>query len=463
MAAGVDDEIIAAPGTPLGHGAIGIIRLSGSGSVALAEGVFKPRKSGLRLSSTPDRLMNLGYICNGNREPLDEVLLVVMRGPHSYTRQDVVEIHSHGGLVSVGRIMEQLLKAGARMAEPGEFTRRAWLNGRLDLAQAEAVLDLIRARSGAGMDNALSQLRGGLSGQVKDLRGQLRRLMAEVEAGIDFPDDVPEQDGMRLTKMLQGLSVIVDELLQTARSGRIFREGLAVVLLGKPNAGKSTLLNNLLGAERALVTDLPGTTRDMIEEAVSIRGIPVRLIDTAGIREDAGVVELLGIDRAKKEVAQADLVMAIFDATTPLDQDDRMVLAIAVGKECLLVLNKIDADRRLLGKEQLASLGQGCPVLEISARLGWGRQDLEQAIVSLVGAGATPPAPAVITRVRHQAALQRVSEALGSAMAAIMAGLTLDCVAVDLWDAWSALGEILGEAVPGEIIDAIFQEFCVGK
>lgn len=458
-----DEDIIAAPGTPLGHAAIGIIRLSGKGSVDLADTLFAPRRRGARLAGAPDRLMNLGHICGENGQPLDEVLAVVMRAPHSYTRQDVVEIHSHGGLVSVNRILERVLQAGARMAEPGEFTRRAWLNGRLDLAQAEAVIDLIRARSGAGLDQAVRQLGGGLSALVADLRGRLRGLMAEAEAGIDFPEDVPEQGRRSLAGELQELLSSVERVLETARTGRIYREGLAVVLLGKPNAGKSTLLNSLLGTERALVTEIPGTTRDLIEEMASIRGIPLRLIDTAGIRGDAGVVESLGIDRAKEAVAQADLLLAVFDATTPLGQEDQIVLDLAADRESLLLLNKVDAAEQAPGGDRLRSLARGRPVLEISARLGWGRQELEQAIVDLVGAGTAPAAPAMLTRVRHQAALRRVREALGSALSSLNAGITLDCVAVDLWEAWSALGEILGEAAPEEVIEAIFQEFCIGK
>ena len=255
----------------------------------------------------------------------------------------------------------------------------------------------------------------------------------------------------------------VDELLQTARVGRMYREGLAVVLLGKPNAGKSTLLNRMLGAERALVTEIPGTTRDLIEEMVNIRGIPLRLIDTAGIRDGVGVVESLGIERAKRAVDQADIVLAMFDATTGFEQTDRMVLDLLADKQSLILLNKMDDEERRLSKEELASLAQGLTVLEISARLGWGQQQLEQELVGLVGAGTAPSAPAMLTRARHRAAIEKVRDALGSALGTLEAGGTLDCVAVDLWDAWSALGEVVGEATSEEVIDAIFQEFCIGK
>ena len=458
MAAETDEEIIVAPGTPLGYAAIGIVRLSGAGAAGLAERVFSPRKKGLRLSQALDRVMHLGHICSAGGETIDEVLVVVMRGPQSYTRQDVVEIHSHGGLLAANRILERVLQEGARLAEPGEFTKRAWLNGRIDLAQAEAVIDLI-----TGMGQAIKQLDGNLSTLVADLRQRLKRLMVGVEAGIDFPEEISDQEKGALEDDLQVLLEKVDELLQTGRTGRIYREGLAVVLLGKPNSGKSTLLNRMLGTERALVTNIPGTTRDLIEEMVSIRGIPIRLIDTAGIRDRAGVVETLGIERAKEALGQADLILAVFDATNRFEQADRMVLDLLDARRSLLLLNKMDAEEQLLNKEQLVSLARGMPVLEISARLGLGLQGLEQELVGLVGAEPVAAAPAMLTRVRHQVALQKVRDAVGSALETMSGGGTLDCAAVDLWDAWSALGEILGESVPEEIIDAIFQEFCIGK
>ena len=455
--------MIAAPGTPLGYAAIGIVRLSGTGSVALAERVFKPTKKGLRLSDAPSRMMHLGHICSASGEPIDEVLVVVMKGPQSYTRQDVVEIHSHGGLLAANRILERVLQEGARLAEPGEFTKRAWLNGRIDLAQAEAVIDLIRARSSTGMSQAVRQLDGNLSTIVRELRQQLKRLMAGVEAGIDFPEEVSEQEADALENDLQALLERVDELLQTARAGRIYREGLAAVLLGKPNSGKSTLLNRMLGSERALVTNIPGTTRDLIEEMICIGGIPIRLCDTAGIRDRAGVVETLGIDRAKGALDQADVILAVFDATTAFEQADRMVLNLLERRSSMILLNKIDAEKRILSKEQLEAEAPGLQVLEISAHLGWGLQELEQELVSLVGAAHVDTVPAMIGRIRQQNALQKVREGIGSALNTMTDGGTLDCIAIDLWDAWSALGEILGEAVSEEIIDEIFKEFCVGK
>jgi tRNA modification GTPase len=429
----------------------------------LADRIFRARRANLKLVEATDRTMNLGDICDQNGEPLDEVLVAVMRAPHSYTCQDVVEINSHGGLVAVNRILERVLQEGARLAEPGEFTKRAWLNGRIDLTQAEAVIDLIRARTEAGMDLALGQLRGSLSSLVGGMRQDLRRLLAQVEAGIDFPDDVEDQERQQLASAVREIVGSANRMLATAKTGRIYREGLAVVLLGKPNAGKSTLLNRLLGTERALVTEIPGTTRDLIEETISVKGVPLRLIDTAGIRDAAGMVEALGISRAREALAAADLVLALFDATTPLEAEDRLVLELLRGKDALLLINKIDLPERRLRRQELDAMPEGYPVLEISARLGWGREKLEQAIIDLVGAGVAPATPAMLTRRRHQHALQRARDALDSALDSLKGGIPLDCIAVDLWDAWEALGEVLGEAVPDEIITAIFEEFCIGK
>jgi tRNA modification GTPase len=463
MAAETDEDVIAALGTPLGYGAIGIVRLSGTGAIELADRIFKARKKETMLGNAPDRVMLTGHICSINGEIIDEVLAVAMKGPRSYTRQDVVEIHSHGGILAASRILERVLQEGARLADAGEFTKRAWINGRIDLAQAEAVIDLIRARSVTGMSQAVKQLDGALSELVKDLRQKLKRLMAGVEASIDFPDEVSVQEEETLKGDLQLLKKKIEDLLETAKAGRIFREGLAVVLLGKPNSGKSTLLNRILGAERALVTNVPGTTRDLIEEMVSIRGIPIQMIDTAGIREKAGIVEALGIEKAKEALDRADLVMAVFDATVAFETADRMVLNLLENRRGLILLNKIDAEGQMLDRKRLEKEAAGLKVLEISAQKGLGIKELEQALVALVGAEHLAAAPAIISKLRHQKLLEEAREAIGSALKTITTGGTLDCAAIDLWEAWTALGGLLGEEVSGEIVEEIFKEFCVGK
>jgi tRNA modification GTPase len=408
-------------------------------------------------------MMYLGHICSISGELIDEVLVVVMRGPQSYTRQDVVEIHSHGGVLAARMILERILQQGARLADPGEFTKRAWLNGRIDLAQAEAVIDLIQARGSRGIGLAIKQLDGDLSTLAIEMRQQLKRLMVEIEAGIDFPEEISEREEIALKNDLRKLLTRIDQLIATARAGRIYREGLAIVLIGKPNSGKSTLLNRMLGRERALVTNIPGTTRDLIEETANIKGIPIRLIDTAGIREQAGIVETIGIERAKEALNNADLVFALFDATTRFDQADQMVADLLSAKQNIILLNKVDANEQKINREQLSFKLKGRAVLEISADLGWGMQDLEQSLVGLVGEANIEAAPAMLTRIRHQAVLEKARKTIKSALETMSEGGTLDCVAIDLWEAWSVLGEILGEAVSEEIINGIFNDFCIGK
>jgi tRNA modification GTPase len=459
----IDEEIIAAPGTVAGHAAIGIVRLSGPGCVELVGKIFKPHLPQLLLEEVQTRMMHLGHICDQSGKLLDEVLLVVMRGPQSYTRQDVVEIDCHGGIMAVQRIMEQVISAGARLAEPGEFTKRAWLNGRIDLTQVEAVVDLIKAQSDAGMDQAMMQLEGRLSRKVKILRNDLKHLMVEVEASIDFPEEISDRQEELIKQDLTHLFEQIEELLRTAKAGRTYREGIAVVLLGKPNTGKSTLLNQILGKDRALVTNIPGTTRDILEEMVNIKGIPIRMVDTAGIRQQAGIIEKMGIEKAKIAVDQADLILVLFDATNCLDQADQMVLDMVTKKQSILLLNKIDSDQKLLSREQLDEIANGLTILEISASLGWGLMELEKVIETMVGVGTVKAAPVLITRIRHQEALERVRKAIESAQETLAGEGTMDCMAVDLWDAWEALGTILGETVSDEIINDIFQEFCIGK
>jgi tRNA modification GTPase len=311
-----EKDLIAALGTALGEAAISMIRLSGEGAVELVASIFKPRNKDLDLLKVASHTVTLGYICDDQGDIIDEVLVCVMRAPRTYTREDVVEIFCHGGILPVRSVMDLVLQKGARIAEPGEFTKRAFLNGRIDLAQAEAVLDLIRARSSKGAELACNQLTGKISAGIGKLRDELKSVLAQIEAEIDFPEDVdPLPKGERLQRIAV-LKERVDLLLKGATLGRIYREGLQTVLVGKPNVGKSTLLNMLLGEERALVTDIPGTTRDLIEEMLVLDGIPLRIVDTAGIRESMGLVESLGIERAKDALEQADLVLALFDVTT---------------------------------------------------------------------------------------------------------------------------------------------------
>ncbi|HHW40181.1 MAG TPA: tRNA uridine-5-carboxymethylaminomethyl(34) synthesis GTPase MnmE [Syntrophomonadaceae bacterium] len=458
-----NEDIIAAISTPLGEGAISIIRISGKGSLELVGRVFKPRRKSLAFEEIPTHKMTLGYIVDKEGQSLDEVLICPMKAPYTYTKEDIVEIYCHGGVMAVQRVFDLILSMGARVAEPGEFTKRAFLNGRIDLAQAEAVLDIIRSRSQMGVDIALKQLSGRLSGVVESLREELKGILVEVEAEIDFPDDVEASEKDERAEKIRGMIAKIEAIIGSADVGRIYREGLAAVLVGKPNTGKSTLLNRLLGEQRAIVTDIPGTTRDIIEESINIKGIPLRLLDTAGVRMNAGTVERLGIEKTKEAVERADIVIALFDRTSPLQEDDRMVMEIIKGKRSIVLLNKVDVPDKKLDKKDIKDFVGDVPVIEISACSGWGLEELKNAVVEIVGVQRVTGEAVMITNARHKAALERTRKSLKNALRAFEIGVPLDCIAVDLWEAWDCLGEITGATVNDEIIDQIFENFCIGK
>mgnify|MGYP000894744101 CR=1 FL=1 len=460
----LENDLIAAPGSALGDAAVSMIRLSGDGAIQLAASIFKPRTKKVDLLRVHSHTMHLGYIYEQHERIVDEVLLCVMRAPKTYTREDVVEINCHGGVLCARRVLDLVLKKGARIAEPGEFTRRAFLHGRIDLTQAEAVLDLIRARSDKGADLACRQLTGRLAAGIGRLKGDLKKMLIQIEAEIDFPEDVEALSREERLAEISSLGERVAALLKGICLGRVYREGLKTVLVGKPNVGKSTLLNMLLGEERALVTEIPGTTRDIIEEAVVIEGIPLRIVDTAGIRESVGLVESLGIDKAKKEIEEADLALAMFDATTGITDDDLLVLDLIKGKNAIFLLNKSDLQHKEVDLQNIEGCLHGRPrLIEISAKLGSGRKELAEAILNIVGAGHLSGESVLITRRRHQAALEKVKENLDAAYLAVNVDLPLEFVAADLWDARSALGEITGETAAEDVIGSIFSEFCVGK
>ncbi len=429
----------------------------------MVERIFKPHKKSLEFEEIPSHKMTLGYIVDQEGKSLDEVLICPMKAPYTYTKEDLVEIYCHGGVMAVHRVFDLILSMGARVAEPGEFTKRAFLNGRIDLAQAEAVLDIIRSRSQTGVDIALKQLSGRLSGVVESLREELKGILVRVEAEIDFPDDVEGSEKNECVEKIRGIIEKIEPIIESADVGRIYREGLAAVLVGKPNTGKSTLLNRLLGEQRAIVTDIPGTTRDIIEEAINIKGIALRLLDTAGVRMNAGMVEKLGIEKTKEAVERADIVIALFDRTSPLQEDDRMVLEIIKGKHCIVLLNKTDVPDKKLDKKDIMELVGDVPVIEISAYRGWGIEEMKNAVVEIVGAQRVTGEAVMITNARHKEALERIRKSLNNALRAFDDGVPLDCIAVDLWEAWDCLGEITGATASEEIIDKIFENFCIGK
>ena len=458
------DDTISAIATAAGEGGIGIVRMSGPESIAVADKIFNGI-SGKKASSLRPFQAAYGNIFDPDSgNCVDEVLIIVMNAPRSYTREDVVEIHCHGGMMPLRKILELTLSHGCRLAEPGEFTKRAFLNGRLDLSQAEAVIDVIRAKSDTSLRMAVSHLGGALTTQIKALRDQLLGIIAHLEANIDFSEE--DIDELSSTEIIAGICnarSTVERLLATASAGRVLRDGLSTVIIGKPNVGKSSLLNSLARDERAIVTDIPGTTRDIIEEYITIRGIPLRLIDTAGIRTTEDLVEQIGVDRAKEMTAQADLIILMLDRSLPLTDEDREVFRLLAGKTALILLNKSDLPS-VWSLQDLTGLVEEHPVIDVSVKTGVGLDKLEEQIVQLVYSGQVQQAEgAFVSNVRHINLLKSVSSHLAAADDAMRAGLPVDCVVIDLRSAWESLGMISGDTVGEDIIDEIFSRFCIGK
>ncbi len=461
------DYTIAAVATPLGEGGIGIVRLSGSDALTIADQVFAGTR-GETTSDLENYRVRYGKIVDpGSGQTVDEALAIVMRAPHSYTAEDVVELQCHGGVVVVQEVLSLCLNLGARMAEPGEFTKRAFLNGRLDLSQAEAVIDIVRAPTRLGLEVAIDQLEGSLSRRIKDIQERLYQIVVEVEASIDFPeDDLPDVELSEIEGNLELTLSEIAELLSTADDGKILREGLKTVITGKPNVGKSSLLNTLLDENRALVTDIPGTTRDSIEEVVNLQGVPLRLIDTAGIRESTDVVERLGVARSLDLLQEADLVLHVLDRSEPLTNDDFDVIKRTRDKKRIMLINKVDLPP-LWDVEALGDLGES-PVLEMSLLHDKSQvvRRLSGVILGLVGSGQITSfagSRALITRTRHKQALQEAGGSLGESLETLRRGLPLDLIAVDLYAALEHLGEITGETVRENVLDRIFAQFCIGK
>lgn len=452
------EDTIIAISTSLGEAAIGVVRLSGAESLHILERLFRP-SSGQPVAELPPRQATHGHIVQPDTQGLiDEAIVTVYRAPRSYTGEDVVEISAHGSPVVLRRIVEAACRCGARVAEPGEFTKRAFLNGKLDLSQAEAVCDLIRARSDLLAAAAVEQLSGKLGQEIRSIQSDLTRLMAHLEASLDFSDDELEPWGEdELRAVGRGVLDRVNHLIATYEHGRILREGITVVITGRPNVGKSSLLNALLRHERALVTPIPGTTRDTIEELTHIRGIPIKAIDTAGLRATDDPVERLGVERARASIERADLVLLVLDASEGVTAEDKQLLNELAPREPLVVLNKWDIARQGLRVEGLG--------LRVSALTGEGVGELEEAIARRVFAGDVAPlgSEAMITRLRHKQALERCAAAVERALGTINQGLPADFVSIDVRDALLALAEITGENVTDEVIHQIFSEFCIGK
>jgi tRNA modification GTPase len=452
------DDTISAIATPLGEGGVGIVKISGPEAAPILRQLFVPA---VRATQALDpRHLTFGHIQDPkNGDVVDEVLAVYMPGPHSYTRQDVVEIQAHGGIVPLRRIFGLTLRCGARSAEPGEMTLRAFLNGRLDLAQAEAVLDVVQARTEAALRVATEQLGGGLSARVREVRAELVDVLAYLEASIDFvEDEIPPQD---VIPPLQRIAAALEEILAGADRGLIYRQGIRAAIVGRPNVGKSSLLNALLRGERAIVTPIPGTTRDTLEETANVGGVPLVLVDTAGIRaETDDEVERIGVERSRAALARADLALLVIDGSQPLADADWDIAALIGGKPALVVVNKCD----LPFLELPAGLLPVAPRLSVSALTGEGIQGLEEAIVELVFGGAVTTADApLVSNPRHQASLKRALDHVGAAEGGQLGGLSPDLVSIDVREAVDALGEITGETVTEDLLEAIFSNFCIGK
>jgi len=473
------DDTIAAIATPLGEGGLAVVRISGSQALAIADKSFLPGgKSSLKPSVAPTHTIQYGKIVRykktfdslapsggedwgeGDFQVVDEVLLAVLRAPRTFTREDTVEISCHGGILPAKLVLDTLLANGARLAEPGEFTRRAFLNGRIDLAQAEAVADLIHSRTELALAAANEQLAGKLSQRINKLRDDLMLTLAHIEAHIDFPDeDISPDTKEKLLQRLENGVAFMDELLRTANEGQILRRGIRAAIVGRPNAGKSSLLNQLLGRDRAIVSHIAGTTRDTIEETANVRGLPVIFIDTAGLREARDEIEVEGIRRSRESLAQAEFILHVLDASEPLTPADETYLAEFAGKKRILVRNKTDLPVKLISPANL-----NVPPVDVCCVSGQGIEALKDAIKELIWAGEIKAEMLqVMINSRHQDALNRARTATRRTIDAFRQDATLELVALDLRIAVNAVGEVVGKTTTDDLLDSIFSQFCIGK
>jgi tRNA modification GTPase len=460
------DDTIAAISTPLGEGGIGIVRISGKDSIQTAEKIFFSPKNKSLIDSKSHRVI-YGYIKDPiTGEKIDEVLVTIMRTPYSYTREDVVEINCHGGMIALRKTLELVLKQGVRLAEPGEFTKRAFINGRIDLSQAEAVLDLIRSKTNESRRIAIEQLQGGLSEKITALRDRLTELCVNIEAYIDFPEEELERASTQaMLDSMKDIGKELETLLKTYDEARFFREGLPTAIVGRPNVGKSSLLNALLKRDRAIVTELPGTTRDVIEEYLNIKGLPLRIMDTAGIRDVQDIAEKEGVKRSLQSIENADLVIGIFDSSEPLKEEDFEVIEKINNKNAIVVLNKCDLPAVFDSNAIALYLSHSAThVLNISATRGDGLEDLKDRIFeSCLKDWKEGREGVVITNLRHMTAIENARTSLERAVSALIENQPLEILALELRDSLDRLGEIVGEVTTEDILNKIFNDFCIGK
>ena len=451
-------DTIAAVSTPIGSGGIGIVRISGSEAVDIANGLFVPHK-GKSLAERKShsisygRLVYKGQVC-------DEVLVSLMRAPNTYTREDIVEINCHGGIRAVTAVLEAVLKSGARLAEPGEFTKRAFLNGRLDLTQAEAVIDIINAKTDKSREAALKRLDGRLCRKIRSLREDILTMIAHIEAAIDYPEH--DDETMTYSMIAEGVrsvSIQIQNLINGADIGRIYNEGIRTVILGKPNVGKSSLLNAVIDEERAIVTDIPGTTRDVLEELINIGGIPLKLVDTAGIRDTDNAIEKIGVEKSRRLAAEADLVLLMLDGSRALSDDDRELIALSEDKKRIVLVNKTDLHQNITAEEL-----KGLDPVFLSVKADKGLDELYDRIKSMFFSGdIAENEEALISNERNKNSLYKAKLHLDNVLETVNNRMPEDFISMDLTQAYEALGEITGESLEEDIIDKIFSEFCLGK
>lgn len=455
-------DAIAAISTPIGEAGLGIIRVSGDEAIEIVDRVFRGKK---QLKETGTYQARYGFIVDyKSGERIDEVICLLMKGPKSFTAEDVVEVGCHGGIIPLRRILNSLMDAGARLSEPGEFSKRAFLNGRIDLAQAEAIIQIITSKTEKGMDLAVQQLEGGLSRKINDLRRRLIRVLAHLEAALDFPEDEIEGfSEIEMSEQLDYVSQEVEKLLRTSQSGKIYREGIKTIIVGRPNVGKSSLLNALLREQRAIVTDIPGTTRDVIEEMINLQGIPLKLIDTAGIRETEDLVERMGVERSKEFLNQADLVLLVLDVSTKLTPEDLQIIGLLKNKKVIVVVNKMDLGVKV-DQGELESVLPDQRFVQTSMLEEQGLDDLQQAILDKVFGGEVAASDdMMITNLRHQRALEDTIQSITKAKESFEGAIPYDFVTIDVKGALEHLGRVTGETLSEDIIDQIFSEFCLGK
>ncbi|MGX0141754.1 tRNA uridine-5-carboxymethylaminomethyl(34) synthesis GTPase MnmE [Staphylococcus hominis] len=459
----MDFDTITSISTPMGEGAIGIVRLSGPEAVEIGDKLYKGKK---QLKDVPSHTINYGHIIDPETdEVVEEVMISVLRAPKTFTREDIIEINCHGGILTINRILELTMTHGARMAEPGEYTKRAFLNGRIDLSQAEAVMDFIRSKTDRASKVAMNQIEGRLSDLIKQQRQSILEILAQVEVNIDYPeyDDVEDATTEFLLAQSKKIKNEIDQLLETGTQGKIMREGLSTVIVGKPNVGKSSMLNNLIQDNKAIVTEVAGTTRDVLEEYVNVRGVPLRLVDTAGIRDTEDIVEKIGVERSRKALSEADLILFVLNNNEPLTEEDRTLYEVIKNEDAIVIVNKTDLERQLDIEEVKTMIGD-TPLIQTSMLKQEGIDELELQIRDLFFGGEVQNQDMTyVSNSRHISLLKQARQTIQDAIDAAEAGIPMDMVQIDLTRTWELLGEIIGESASDELINQLFSQFCLGK